>query len=319
MLVFLFFILLSSIFWFIRALNETYEAKITYPIKYTKLPDDKVLSGELPRKLTLTVEANGFKIIMHQLHLNINALRFNVESFSLREAKNNSFYILTNQVKDYLAEDLENVKILKISPDTLFFHFVDVVTRKVGIHVVMRFPENFLAKQYALNGSISAIPDSIIVTGPQSLTDTLQCIYTKPLELYGLTDSTIKSVNLVDLKHLNYNVDKVKVEIPVDKYTETSVTASIVPINVPDSLIMKTFPGTVRITYRITLSNYDKVTPASFTPVVNYNDISQSLGGNLKVFLPDTPKYVFDVKINPGNVDFINELNVENRINRGDR
>ncbi len=313
LLIFLFFILLAFIFWFIRALNETYVAEISYPVKYSKLPENKILVGNLPKKLTLKVQATGLKIFMHQIHLNINALRFNVESFSMRESKNNSFYILTNQVKEFLAEDLENIRILSISPDTLFFHFVDVVTRKVAVKVVIKDPENLLAKQYALNGAIYTVPDSIIATGAESVLDTIRWVNTRAIDLSYLVDSTDKSVALVTIRQLNYNREKVRVYIPVDKYTETTEVVPIVPVNVPDSLVMKTFPGTVRISYRITLSNYDKVNPDMFIPAVDYNSIDRSLSSKLKVMLLDTPKYVYDVRVNPGNVDYINELNVENR------
>lgn len=307
LLQFFFFIILSFIFWFIRALNETYEADITYPIKYTKFPADKMLIGELPNKLNLKVEATGMNIFAQKLHLNVKALKFNVESFSIQKTGSNSFYILTKQLREYIMEDLQNIKILSISPDTLHFMFTSVVTRRVAVKPLIENYAELLAKQYALNGSISTEPDSIIATGPLTILDTLKYLSTEPIELHSLTDTTIRTYNLEKLNQLELNKKKIKVIIPVDKFTETTISSQITTKNVPDTLDLKTFPSSVRIRYRVTLSNYDKVRPDMLIPFVNYSDISRTMSSKLKVRLVDTPVYVSGIKINPGSVEYLIE------------
>lgn len=307
LLLFLFFIILSFIFWFIRALNEIYQSDITYPIKYTKFPSDKILTGELPSRLKLRVEASGMNILARKLHLNVKALKFNVESFSLQKSGNNSFYILTKQVREYIMEDLENIRILGISPDTLFFNFTSVETRKVKVRPGIENLDNLFAKQYALNGIISTSPDSIIVTGPFTILDTLKFVLTESIELNNLTDTAVKTYNLQKIDQLDFNKKKIKVLIPVDKFTETAVNSEIELRNVPDTLDLKTFPNTVRIIYRITLSNYDKVRPEMLKPYVDYLDIDKTLRSNLQVRLTDTPAYIQRLRIIPGSVEYLIE------------
>ncbi len=309
MLIFLFFMVLSSIFWFIRALNEQYEAEITYPIKYTKFPPNKMLVGKLPDKLTLKVQATGINIFAHKFPLKIKALKFNIESFSLQESGNNSFYILTKQIKEYVSEDLENMKILNIYPDTLFFRFTNVVTRKIAVKADFQNFDYMLAKQYTLNGKISSIPDSIIATGPQLVLDTLKCVYTEPISLKNLTDTALKSYNLKKIDQLEFNKRKVKILIPVDKFTETSMTSTIYTINVPDTLNLKTFPNTAKVTYRVSLSNYDRVNTNMIQPFVDYTFIGKSISSMLKVQLIDTPQFIYDIRIDPGSVEYLIERN----------
>lgn len=307
LLLFLFFIFLSIIFWFISALNKTYQYEITYPIKYTKLPTDKILTGELPSELRLKVEASGMNILARKLHLNVKALKFNVESFSLQKSGNNSFYILTKQVKEFIMEDFENIKILSISPDTLYFNFTNVVTRKIKVKPSIKNRDNLLAKQYALNGEISTSPDSIIVTGPMIILDTLQFIVTEPVDVDYLTDSVVKMYNLQKIEQVEFNKKKIKVIIPVDKFTETTVSSEIETKNVPDTLDLKTFPTSVRVIYRVTLSNYDKVKPDMLKTYVDYKDIDKTISSKLKVWLIDTPDYIYGIKIVPGSVEYLIE------------
>ncbi len=307
LLLFLFFIFLSFIFWFIRALNEIYQSDITYPIRYTKFPADKILTGELPSHLRLRVEASGMNILAHKLHLNVKALKFNVESFSLQKSGNNSFYILTKHLKEYIVEDLENIRILGMSPDTLFFNFTSVETRMVEVRPSIKDLEDLFAKQYALNGIISTLPDSIIATGPFTVLDTLRFVTTEPVELNNLTDSVIKTYNIQKIDQLDFNKKKVKVIIPVDKFTETAFSSEIDLKNVPDTLVLKTFPNTVSIKYRVTLSNYDKVRPERLKPYVDYLDIEKTQSSKLQIWLTDTPAYIQGVKIIPGSVEYLIE------------
>lgn len=307
LLIFLFFMVLSFIFWFIRALNEQYEDEITYAVKYTKLPPNKILVGELPDKLKLRVQAKGISIFTHKLSLKIRALRFNIESFALQESGNNSFYVPSSHIKEFITEELENIKIIDISPDTLFFRFTDLVTRKIAVKVNVQYFENILAKQYTFNGDITSEPDSIIVTGPLNILDTLKAILTESIILRNLTDTVIKTFNLNKINQVEYNKKKVKVIIPVDKFTETSVNSSLKLVNVPDSLILKTFPISVKITYRISLSNYEKITPEMLIPFVDYNNIGKTISSMLKVQLTDTPTYIYAIRIDPGSVDYLIE------------
>ncbi|MBN2612650.1 MAG: hypothetical protein JXB00_13930 [Bacteroidales bacterium] len=304
---FLFFLLLSALFWFIRSLGEQYQDEIVYPVKYTRFPPNKMLVSELPDKLTLKVQASGIDIFSHKLPVNIKALKFNIESFALQESGNNSFYVLTSQLKDYITEDLENIRIIDITPDTLFFRFTDLVTRKVAVAASIQDNPGMLAKQFTLNGDIICVPDSIIATGPATILDTLHNVFTEPVTARNLNDTLSKTYNLQKINQLEFNRKKVRVVIPVDKFTERSLACEIKTINVPDTLTLKIFPKNVTVTYRISLSNYDRINPGMVIPVVDFNSAGNLKGPMLKVHLVDTPDYLYRLIIDPGIVEYLIE------------
>ncbi|MFO7658204.1 MAG: hypothetical protein R6W78_14180 [Bacteroidales bacterium] len=304
---FIFFLLLSALFWFIRSLGEQYQDEIVYPVKYTRFPPNKMLVSDLPDKLTLKVQASGIDIFSHKLPVNIKALKFNIESFALQESGNNSFYVLTSKLKEYITEDLENIRIISISPDTLFFRFTDLVTRKVAVAANVQNSPGMLTKQYTLNGEIVCIPDSIIATGPATILDTLKSVLTEPIIPRNLNDTLSKIYSLQKFDQLEFNRKKVRVIIPVDKFTETSLTFEIRTINIPDTLMLKTFPKNVTVTYRISLSNYDMINPGMIIPYVDYNHLGKLKGPMLKVHLIDTPDYLYRMTIDPGIVEYLIE------------
>jgi hypothetical protein len=307
-LLFLFFVVLSTIFWIIRSLNEEYETDILYPVKYGGMPDDKILLSEPPNKLKIRVKALGRTILSHKYSYFLRPLKFNVGSYSLNTIGTDSSYILTKTAKEALAQELDDIQILNISPDTLFFRFAEVITKKVGIkHNIENFPRIF-AQQYMFNGEVSFIPDSIIVSGPSSILDTLNCVYTEPITINNLNDSLERIYLLERIDQVAFSRKKVKLVIPVDKFTEQSYLVNINQMNVPDTLVLKIFPNSVRITYRVTLSYYDRVTPEMFEPYVDYNDIESLISSKLKVLIKDVPEYVHSLTLYPPSVEFLIEM-----------
>ncbi len=71
--------------------------------------------------------------------------------------------------RDMLSEELDQVKILNISPDTLFFRLTDIVTKKVPVMPALKMHERFYQKQFTQNGDISISPDSITISGPDNV------------------------------------------------------------------------------------------------------------------------------------------------------
>jgi hypothetical protein len=311
-LVFLFFLGLSIMAWFIRALSDTYDAQIKYPVRYTNLPPNRILSQPPPEKLLLTVRSDGYTILSTKLIFK-PPLSYNVNAFSMYSLSmdSTSVYTLTRYAREKLSFELNkkkrNIEIIDITPDTLFFNFSMVRKRKIPVRPDIHNDYTLFAQQHMLNGEIRAIPDSIVVTGPSSVIDTLRWVATKPL-------------HLKEHPKLIYPVNRVKVMVPVDEFTESEFAVPVKQLHVPDSIILKTFPKTVKVKYITTLSNFDKVTAAAFKPYVNFNDIDLEMSSVITIRLDSIPGYIHNVHLIPRSAEFlIEKKHVENRDNRRDR
>jgi hypothetical protein len=302
---FLFFLVLSVTFWFVRSLSEQYETNVTYPVRYTNFPENKVLIGEMPDKLLLKVRAKGFSILRSRLNLNLVPLKFNVNSFSLNSIGADTFYIITGSVKDILSSELDNMSILDIKPDTLFFRFTEIVVKKVAVLPKLAMHDNFFRQQFMLNGKISILPDSIIISGPGLFVRSIHQVMTKPLNYTNLTDTIAVECSLEPIDKITFSQNKVRVSIPVDRFTEVEERLSVVPVNVPESLNMIAIPGQVTVTYRICLSNYSKVVNNPPAPKIDYNAIQEKTLSRLVVFLTDTPHIISNIRFSPKETEFL--------------
>jgi hypothetical protein len=305
LLTFLFFVIISAAFWFVRSLGEIYEDEVTYPIRYMNFPDNKVLVGHVPDKLQLKVRASGFSILRSRLNLNLVPLKFNVSSFSLNSIGTDTFYVVTETVKDLLSAELDQVTILDISPDTLFFGFTDMAVKKVAVLPVLVMHDKFFQKQYMRNGSIIVFPDSIIISGPGIIIRKLNRIATEPITFTNLADTAHVQCDLKPMDMVTFSQQYVKVTIPVDRFTEVDENIAVAPINVPDSLNMIAIPGQVTITYNICLSNYNKLAKKPLVPNIDYNVLKERQVTRLAVFLTDTPDIISNVRFNPQETEFL--------------
>jgi hypothetical protein len=302
---FLIFLILSAAFWYIRALGESYESTIDYPVRYINFPENKVLVGEVPYKLHLQVRAKGFSILRSKLNLDLVPLRFNVGTFSLNSKGVDTFFIVTETVKDVLSAELDEITILHVSPDTLFFKLSGIAVKKVAVLPELSMHNRFFQQQFMLNGSIEIYPDTVIISGPGTIVDSINSVFTEPIRYSNLTDTVKGEFNIKPIQMITFSQQRVTATVPVDRFTEVEDRTAVVPVNVPDSVDFIPIPGQVSITYRVCISNYNRIRNNPLTPRIDFNEIRENETPWLNVFLADTPGYISNLQFNPKVIEYL--------------
>ncbi len=324
--VFLVFVFLSSLLWVYRALDDTFVASIKFPIKYQNLPKNKILIDSPPPKFKLQVKGLGYDLLSNKLKFK-KPLNFNINSFLLYTHSNDSMnvYVLTRFAKEALTEELNkkntNLEIVSITPDTIFFNFTQTITKKIAVVPSIEETEETFARQHIQNGPAFCNPDSITVTGPAYIIDTITHILTKEVSPTELTDTFRRKTSIIRQDELVYSNSKVEVIIPTDKFTEISYEIPLYTRHVPDSINMKLFPRKVKVSFNITHSNIPKANEFDFRVYVDYNQlIEKPNSSRLDVELIKIPEYAIAPRFSPASVEYINEINnAKNRNNRGNR
>ncbi len=307
LIIFLFFVVLSTIFWFLNRLEEEYVTEISLPVRYTDFPDDKILVNDLPNHFDLRVRAHGYKLLEYKISNKFLPFSINVNSLTLRmhsQSNYAKFFSLTRllhrDIEDQLRSELE---IVSISPDTLFFEFADRIFKKVPVVSQLNLVP---ASQYMIKGNIQFDPDSITISGADPIVDTIYQVYTKQLDLLDLNANYTDEIDLTKINNVNFSDEEVNVIINIEKFTEGSQKVKLNVINVPDSLIIKTFPKEIMVNYFVALSDYEKVLPQLFEAVVDYNEIANQ-GNKLNISIQNFPDYIQSLRFSPKSVEFIIE------------
>lgn len=310
--VFLFFLIISSILWLLNELDNQYTARISYPISYTNFPDQKVHVGELPSKLNLKVKGKGFKILEYKISNNLNPVELSVGAYNLYHSEENKqsvkFYILTSTTQNRLSQQLSSeVEILEISPDTLFFEFAERIQKKVPVNPNIKYT---LEEQLMLKEEVQLEPDSVVISGPSSVLDTVSEVSTKYYEFLHLNKDISKEIPLkISHEQLEITPGMVTLNLRVEQFNEGELTIDIRIVNKPDSVMLRLFPNNVRINYLVGLSNYESVIEELFEATVDYQDIEEGNKEKLEVDITKYPDYLKSFSYHPKEVDYIIEKN----------
>jgi YbbR domain-containing protein len=305
--VFLVCLALASFLWFLNALEKHYTDHISVPVRYMNLPKNKNLVGKLPSKFELTVDAFGYTLLQHKLRLAFSPVFLDVNELTNNNLESkflSKFTISTNSHKEEIAKQISSeIQIISIRPDSISFSVSNITEKLVKVHPVVNLT---FAKEFILQRPPVAKPESILVRGPEDILDTIKFINTKPILLKNLSHTVEQDADLVLLPELESVLDEVTVQIDVEQYTEAKFDVPVIIINQPDSLLIKTFPGKVKVSCRVGLSQYNKLNSNSFKAVIDYSRRSV-INSKLPVILDKVPETVLSVDYFPKEVDYIIE------------
>jgi len=307
-LTYLVFLLIAIVVWYLNALNKDYTIDLKFAVKYTDLPEDKVLANTPPEYLTLNINAQGFALLKYHFGLTY-PLTLEASYQTLRKRSNSSqeeYYLTTQSIFDRISSQLTDARLRSIIPDTVNLLLSETIKKKISVKSMLQlqFEQGFFPK-----GNMQIDPREVTVTGPKALVDTMQYVYTRTKVFKKLKDTLKASIELLPVHRLRYSVSEVNIVQVIERYTEATITVPIEPINLPQGLTMKVFPGAVTINCMVPVADYEKLQAYMFRAVVDYASIRDIMDNQAKarITILRTPDYVTDVKFNPKNVDFIIE------------
>jgi hypothetical protein len=310
LVIFIIFIFIATIIWLLWTLEKEYTTVISNPVEFTGLPQDWVLANKLPEKIQLEVTGSGFAILRHNWDINKSPLRINFKNL-YREpteklvGKTISLSLNPGPVRTRMSNQLSPLRVNSVIPDSISFVFAEMTSKKVPVNADVKVE---MEKQYMLKGDVKVIPDSIEITGPSTILDTIGFVQTTPLDLKKINGNVTRSLAIKNIHNkVSLSKKRVQVEIPVEQYTEKSIEIPLTGINVPDSLHLKLFPAEATVTFRVVVSEFRNIQPENFLLTVDYSQIPASGQSKLTIKISDHPSFIGNIKVNPETVSYILE------------
>ena len=307
-LIYAFFLFLSFIFWYLNSLGKEIESDVKYPVRYINIPKERVLTDGLPAKLDLYLKGPGYSILKLKLSGNRAPLVLDISAIDYTRvpgSKTLNYYILTSDLIPNLTNQLRaECRINSIKPDTLFFSFDRIISKSV---VVSPNIEVQTERQYFVKGKILISPDTLTITGPEHMLDTIGRIRTIFKKFTGLNNIYKKNLNLKIPKGVTASVRKVTVTIPVEQFTEAETEVPVKILNQPDSINVKIFPDLVTVKGFVAISDYKKFEEIPFEVIVDLKKADLNSGDKLPVEFRNIPPFVNSLRVSPSKVDFLIE------------
>ena len=296
--VFLTCLLLAVFCWLFFALSNNYQYTVTSRLNYTDAPLHKAYHPLQDDTVTLKVEGTGWQLLFERLKLQPKVI-----NVSLKALNNSNYVRVSNQLHDINLQFASNQKVVSALPDTLFFDFTRRITKRVPI--ILEYNLSF-KKPFGISGPIKLDPATVVVTGAAEDLEDIKFWRTDSLSLKDISSSVNAKVNFQ--KGANNNIDvfprSVKVEVPVDEFTEKILDVPIEVENNPGRDI-KIVPERAKITLLTALSNYSKIERDSIQVSVDLDDWSKKKYPQLPLRITKFPNFCQLVKAEPQTIDFL--------------
>lgn len=301
-LTFFFFLVLSTIFWLMTALNETYEREIGVPAYLVNIPKNVVVTSDMEDTVRVTVRDKGFALLAYTYGEGIRPINVNFQSPITRQS---GYGVVSSQelMKMINQRFSGSSKIVQVKPDRLDFHYNYGLSRQVSVkmagHVVP-------GKSFYL-ARTRFWPEKVTVYGSKQALDSLRFVKTVPINITNFNDTVLRTVALETIKGVKIVPNTVRIGLYPDILTEENIEVPITAINMPEGKVLRTFPQRVTVNFIVGASMFRSISPEQFAVVVDYNEIIDHPSDKCSIHLRETPQGVRNARLKMTHVDYLIE------------
>ncbi|MGZ4058026.1 MAG: CdaR family protein, partial [Bacteroidia bacterium] len=266
-------VLVSVSFWLMMSLSKEYTITVSFPVSYVNLPTDKIIANHLPETIDIEIKSTGFNLLFYKIKQQRETVYLDIND-ALPYTTKNHYYLFSNSRIDKITAQFSNeIKVLKINPDTIFLNYNKKITKSVP--VIAKINIDF-DNQYQLSDSIKIEPGFINISGAADVLEKIKYLETAPLNLKKVSKPLIVKLAILktpELKQIEFSQPAVLAIINVKKFTEASLELPITVSNLPHGYSLKTFPDKVTVKYNVAFDDYSTINAAQFRASVNYAKI----------------------------------------------
>ena len=297
---FFFFLLLAIIFWALTKFSKENSAKVEVSLLYTNLPETYLLGENNPNNITFDITSNGFDFLIYKMKPPV----VTIDVSKYFNDRNKVGVVPNSSLKDEIAKQINySGDIRNLSKPELSIDLQGVQAKKVPviINAVITYKHGFKKVD-----SLLADPDSINISGPKRLLDSIKGIGTKELALQNVDKDISTKIALENLPYpdLNSKIKSVSVKQTVKEFAQKKLTLPIILKNVPKNTTIKIIPERIEITFIVPIEKFGSITIQDFEIVCDYKQ-RNTQENFLTPTLVKSPKEAKNIEMLTKKIDFL--------------
>lgn len=287
--------LFSVILWVFVSFSADYTATFRIPIEFTNIKEGNSLLSQSNSEIALTVNGQGWALAQiafgpkNTFMISTNE-NIGLQNYNLREAISENEW-LNPSIQVLLVSPLN----ISYSVERLNYKIVPIVADvSIGI-----------SEGFDLVSKVKLIPDSVRISGPKSLVNSIKTISTEKFEFDNLDQSVSSQLKLKSVKYINFENNFTNIEFAVEKITDkTFYNIPIKVINVPNLRELDLFPPNVDVTLRGGLISLGVQDIDGISAVVDFNDAFIDTLGFIKAQV-SIPEFTTLTNVKPNRLKYI--------------
>lgn len=194
LLIFVFFIALSGIFWLSMTLNETYEQEFSIPVTVVGVPKNVVLTSEETDTIRMTIRDKGITLAAYMYGDMLKNVKINFKPYA---HNNGTGIVTTSELQKIVYQHLvSSSKIISTKPDKLEFFYNYGANKRVPV----RWTGRVIPEDLYFISRVKYYPDSVDVYASQALLDSISVVYSENLNYVNFRDTLVVNANLEKIK-----------------------------------------------------------------------------------------------------------------------
>ncbi|PZX52620.1 CdaR family protein [Algoriphagus chordae] len=285
----------ATTFWILNALNkDDYNTIVDFPVDILYDQNEFVAVAGLPKTLEIEISGNGWDLLRKYFNFNNDAFPLELNN----PAATN--YILTNDLKRSLGEFLSPTQLVSVLDDTLKFNINKIESIKVK--PILDSTSFSMGNNFRIIDEITFSPETITLTGPSSILDSLSTEFPVVLDENRINQSVDKEISLEVPKDLSDLVqvqeEKVRVQFEVIEFLEGNKRLKIKKLNFPKSVSLEDEELVIMMTYLVDERKTSDLKELEFEAVLNYYQRNKE-DSTITVQVKPMPDYLDQVQIDP--------------------
>ena len=300
-LIFLFFLVLSTTYWFMSVLNDTMEKEIIVPVQLKDIPDNAIILTDETVPIRVTVRDKGYTVAAYLFGEQLSTVKIPFSAY----AKGTQKCVVSNsELSRIISSQLfSSTKVLSIKPERLEFPYNQGQHKRIPVRLIGNVKP---AESYHL-ARIALQPDSVTVYSSQETLDNLEYAITEVVNISNFSDTIQRKVRLENIKASKIVPREVTMTLFPDILVEAIASVPVTPINVPEGCTMRTFPSQVQVSYVTGASRYNSIEVSHFMVIADYSSTNDGEEKQCPIRLIKSPSEARNPKLKTANVDYLIE------------
>tara|TARA_B100000809_G_scaffold93324_1_gene91949 strand:+ start:110 stop:973 length:864 start_codon:yes stop_codon:yes gene_type:complete len=251
-------------------LTSNYTKTIVFVVKPVDVPSDQVVLDQSIDSIRLELEGYGYNLAKYYIDQPIIEISLN----DLNKVKSKYQWTKQRNFSDLQSKFNKSVRLVSSSVDQIEFIIEQYESKKVPVELKLEldYKSGFDSfNEYKLS------KDSIMITGPNSLIDTINMIQTHKLVLNQI-DSEINTkirIKPSENNNITHSDTELDFQLKVEKFTEESIKVPVTIVNIDDNMKINYYPKVVSVLYRVSIREYKSVNPMDFRVECDLNTINR--------------------------------------------
>lgn len=298
-LTFLLFVVLAAAIWYGHAMQSVRNTRVPVLIQYTGKPGAIGLAAPgLPDTVLIEVRDAGARLNAYHR----DPLRLTIDLHSYIHGEKGTIHVPSDALRRSLSDILQGTsRLIATQPEELT---CDYFTEQEKTVVLAFDGEVTPAAEYQIVSGPSLSRKRIKLFGEGQMLSTIDTIYTEPITLSDISDTTNLRVAIKQQQGLRTEIDSVDVQWILERFTEKKFMVPLHVKNVPEGYRLRLFPKEVEVSVRVGMRHFAEVQPQDIYAYCTY---SSDRTDKLDVDIYYTNPLITAAWAYPGVVEFILE------------